>query len=53
MADPNPATLAALADDVVAGRLRVPLAGVHDPADTTRAVEEFTRGAVGKLAVTI
>ncbi|WP_309117589.1 NADP-dependent oxidoreductase [Saccharothrix sp.] len=53
MADPNPATLAALADDVVAGRLRVPLAGVYDLADTTRAVEDFTRGTVGKLAVTI
>ncbi|CAL9382594.1 L-threonine 3-dehydrogenase [Actinosynnema sp. ALI-1.44] len=53
MADPNPATLAALADDVVAGRLRVPLAGVYDLADTTRAIGEFTRGAVGKLAVTV
>ncbi|MFI9814494.1 NADP-dependent oxidoreductase [Saccharothrix variisporea] len=53
MADPSPATLAALADDVVAGRLRVPLAGVYDLADTTRAVEDFTRGTVGKLAVTI
>jgi NADPH:quinone reductase-like Zn-dependent oxidoreductase len=53
MADPIPATLTRLAADVAAGRLRVPLAGTYPLADTTRAIADFTGGAVGKLAVTI
>ncbi|MEJ3750816.1 NADP-dependent oxidoreductase [Actinomycetes bacterium KLBMP 9797] len=53
MADPSPANLTRLAADVAAGRLRVPLAGTYTLADTTRAIADFTGGAVGKLAVTI
>jgi NADPH:quinone reductase-like Zn-dependent oxidoreductase len=53
MADPSPANLTRLAADVAAGRLRVPLAGTYRLADTTRAIADFTGGAVGKLAVTI
>jgi NADPH:quinone reductase-like Zn-dependent oxidoreductase len=53
MADPSPATLTTLAEDVVAGRLRVPLARVYPLDAAARAVEDFTAGTLGKLAVTI
>ncbi|HUR07360.1 MAG TPA: NADP-dependent oxidoreductase, partial [Nonomuraea sp.] len=53
MADPNPATLARLAADVVEGRLRVPLARTYPLADAAQAIADFPGGTVGKLAVTI
>ncbi|MGV9306540.1 NADP-dependent oxidoreductase [Nonomuraea sp. NPDC003727] len=53
MADPSPATLAFLAAEVVAGRLRVPLARAYDLADGAQAVADFTGGTVGKIAVTV
>lgn len=53
MADPSPATLTALAEDVVAGRLRVPLARVYPLAEAARALDDFTAGTLGKLAMTI
>ena len=53
MSDPSPATLTRLAADVVAGRLRVPLARTYPLAEVPRAVTDFTAGTVGKLAVTI
>lgn len=53
MADPDPATLARLAADAVAGRLRVPVARSYPLAEAPRALDDFTAGAVGKLAVTI
>ncbi|MET9244049.1 NADP-dependent oxidoreductase [Nonomuraea sp. NPDC003709] len=53
MADPNPDTLARLAADAAAGRLRVPVARAYPLAEAPRAVSDFTAGTVGKLAVTI
>ncbi|MBE1563837.1 NADP-dependent oxidoreductase [Nonomuraea africana] len=53
MADPNPATLAMLADEVVAGRLRVPVAKVYPLEEAPRAIADFTGGTLGKLAVSI
>ncbi|MFI6503862.1 NADP-dependent oxidoreductase [Nonomuraea typhae] len=53
MADPNPATLARLAADAVAGRLRVPVSRTYPLAEAAQAVADFTAGTVGKLAITI
>jgi NADPH:quinone reductase-like Zn-dependent oxidoreductase len=53
MADPSTATLEKLAAEVVAGRLRVPLAKTYVLADAAEAVADFTTGTVGKLAVEI
>ncbi|MEV4059976.1 NADP-dependent oxidoreductase [Nonomuraea dietziae] len=53
MADPNPATLALLAAEVVQGRLRVPVARVYPLEEAQRAIADFTGGTLGKLAVSI
>ncbi|MEU4394301.1 NADP-dependent oxidoreductase [Kribbella sp. NPDC023855] len=53
MADPTTATLNALAAEVVAGRLRVPLARTYRLAEAAGAVADFTTGTVGKLAIMI
>ncbi|GGS98289.1 NADPH:quinone reductase [Nonomuraea spiralis] len=53
MADPNPATLARLATDVVEGRLRVPVARSYPLAAAPSAIADFTAGTFGKFAVTI
>ncbi|MFC7718601.1 zinc-binding dehydrogenase [Nonomuraea recticatena] len=53
MADPNPATLALLAAEVVQGRLRVPVARVYPLEEARRAIADFTGGTLGKLAVSI
>ncbi|MEU4549637.1 NADP-dependent oxidoreductase [Nonomuraea dietziae] len=53
MADPNPATLALLAAEVVEGRLRVPVAKVYPLEEAQRAIADFTGGTLGKLAVSI
>ncbi|MFI0447689.1 NADP-dependent oxidoreductase [Actinomadura sp. 6N118] len=53
MADPNSTTLTRLADDVIAGRLRVPIAGTYPLADAAPALTAFTEGTVGKLAITV
>ena len=53
MADPSPETLDRLAADVTERRLHVPLAHTYAFAQTGQAIVDFTRGTVGKLAVTI
>jgi NADPH:quinone reductase-like Zn-dependent oxidoreductase len=53
MADPNARTLGTLADDVVAGRLRVPVTATYPLADAATAFADYAAGAVGKLAVTV
>ncbi|GAA3473429.1 NADP-dependent oxidoreductase [Nonomuraea roseola] len=53
MADPDPATLALLAAEVVQGRLRVPVAKVYPLEEAQRAIADFTGGTLGKLAVSI
>lgn len=51
MADPNPGTLAALAERVATGALRVPVTATYPLDDTAKAFEAFGTGALGKLAV--
>jgi NADPH:quinone reductase-like Zn-dependent oxidoreductase len=53
MANPDPATLTILADHVVAGRLRVPIAKVYPLADTAQAIADFTSGTLGKLGIAV
>ncbi|MGK5550352.1 NADP-dependent oxidoreductase [Actinomadura kijaniata] len=53
MSDPTPETLARLAADVVAGRLRVPIARGYALPEVTQAIADFTGGTLGKLAVTV
>jgi NADPH:quinone reductase-like Zn-dependent oxidoreductase len=53
MANPDPATLAQLADHVVAGRLRVPVAKIYPLAETAQAIADFTAGALGKLGIAV
>lgn len=53
MADPSAATLAHLAAEVVAGRLRVPVAGVYTLAEAGQAIAAFTAGTLGKIGVSI
>jgi NADPH:quinone reductase-like Zn-dependent oxidoreductase len=53
MADPSVANLTSLAAEVVAGRLRVPVARTYPLTEAAQAVTDFTAGTVGKLAVTI
>jgi NADPH:quinone reductase-like Zn-dependent oxidoreductase len=52
-ADPSRATLDRLARDVVAGRVRVPISRSYPLADAPRALDDFTRGTLGKLAVSV
>jgi NADPH:quinone reductase-like Zn-dependent oxidoreductase len=51
MANPDTATLAQLADDVVAARLAVPVAKVYPLTDTAQAIADFTGGTLGKLRI--
>ncbi|MEV6977617.1 alcohol dehydrogenase catalytic domain-containing protein [Kitasatospora sp. NPDC093806] len=53
LADPSPATLAALAEAVVAGRLRVPLGRRYPLAEVPQALAEFGAGTLGKVGVTV
>lgn len=53
MSDPSPETLARLADDVVEGRLRVPIARRYTLAGAAGALGEFSGGTLGKFAVSI
>ncbi|MFE3455045.1 NADP-dependent oxidoreductase [Nonomuraea sp. NPDC059194] len=53
MADPSRATLTRLAADVVAGRLRVPVAKVYPLEESGQALADFTGGTTGKLAIAI
>lgn len=51
MADPGNKTLAALAELVAAGRLRVPIGAVYPLEQAPEAFAAFTRGALGKIAI--
>ncbi|KAA2265664.1 NADP-dependent oxidoreductase [Solihabitans fulvus] len=53
MANPDRTTLGRLADDVVAGRLRVPVARVYPLAEAHQAVADFTGGTLGKLGIAV
>ncbi|MCP2342792.1 luciferase domain-containing protein [Actinomadura rupiterrae] len=53
MSDPSPETLARLAGDVVAGRLRVPVARRYALAEAGQAISDFMAGTLGKFAVTV
>jgi NADPH:quinone reductase-like Zn-dependent oxidoreductase len=53
MADPSAATLDSLAAEVVAGRLRVPVATTYPLAEAPRAINDFAGGTLGKLVVTV
>ncbi|MFC5186826.1 NADP-dependent oxidoreductase [Actinomadura harenae] len=53
MSDPSSETLARLADDVVAGRLRVPIARRYALADAAGAIGDFSGGTLGKFAVSV
>ncbi|MGC4938515.1 NADP-dependent oxidoreductase [Kribbella sp. DT2] len=52
MADANPQTLSALAAEVAAGRLRVPVTTTYPVDQAADAFAAFGAGALGKLAVT-
>lgn len=52
MATPETHVLEALAKEIVAGRLRVPIAGTHALEDASRALDDF-RGSLGKIAVAL
>jgi hypothetical protein len=53
MAIPDAATLSRLADDVLAGRLRVPIERTYQLSEVPTALGDFTAGTLGKFAVTI
>ena len=53
MANPDAATLERLANDVAAGRLRVPVQRVYALADVPEALADFGGGTLGKLAVRV
>ncbi|MGC1406289.1 MAG: NADP-dependent oxidoreductase [Candidatus Dormiibacterota bacterium] len=50
---PDAATLEYLADEVVAGRLRVPIDHNYQLAEVPEALSDFASGTLGKLAVTV
>ncbi|MET8082151.1 NADP-dependent oxidoreductase [Streptomyces sp. NPDC005303] len=52
MADPNPATLTALAEQVTSGSLRVPVTATYPLERAAEAFTAFTSGTPGKIAVT-
>ncbi|WP_155355013.1 NADP-dependent oxidoreductase [Acrocarpospora macrocephala] len=52
MADPNPQTLAVLAEQTVSGALRVPVTATYPLEQAPEAFAAFGAGALGKLAVT-
>ncbi|WP_225993006.1 NADP-dependent oxidoreductase [Actinomadura rudentiformis] len=51
-ADPNAATLTALAEDAASGALRVPITAVYPLEQATDAFAAFSSGKLGKLAIT-
>jgi NADPH:quinone reductase-like Zn-dependent oxidoreductase len=53
MTNPEAATLEYLADEVVAGRLQVPIDHNYQLAEVPEALADFARGTLGKLAVTV
>jgi NADPH:quinone reductase-like Zn-dependent oxidoreductase len=52
-ATPHRAVLESLADDVVAGRVRVPIQRTYALADVPQAFVDFAAGTIGKLAVRV
>jgi NADPH:quinone reductase-like Zn-dependent oxidoreductase len=53
MANPDAATLGRLADDVLAGRLRVPIEKTFPLAEASDAFGAFGGGTLGKLAISL
>jgi NADPH:quinone reductase-like Zn-dependent oxidoreductase len=53
MTNPDAATLEYLADEVVAGRLQVPIDHNYQLAEVPEALSDFARGTLGKLAITV
>jgi NADPH:quinone reductase-like Zn-dependent oxidoreductase len=53
MASPHTETLARLADDVAAGRIRVPITVTYPLAEADEAFAAFGRGSLGKIAITV
>jgi NADPH:quinone reductase-like Zn-dependent oxidoreductase len=53
MTNPDAATLEYLADEVVAGRLQVPIDHNYQLGEVPEALSEFALGTLGKLAVTV
>jgi NADPH:quinone reductase-like Zn-dependent oxidoreductase len=53
MASPIAATLERLADEVVAGRLRVPIQGTYTLEQVPQAFADYSAGSRGKLSVQV
>ncbi|WP_433465571.1 NADP-dependent oxidoreductase [Spirillospora sp. CA-128828] len=53
MSDPSTDTLTRLAADAAAGRLQVPIAKTYSLAEAEQAIAQFSRGTLGKVAITI
>jgi len=53
MANPDRETLDRLADDVAAGRLRVPITTTVGLAEVPQQIAAFAQGALGKQAVRV
>lgn len=53
MASPEPATLARLAADAAAGRIRVPISASYELAEVPAAFKAFAAGTVGKIGITV
>jgi NADPH:quinone reductase-like Zn-dependent oxidoreductase len=53
MANPDAATLGRLADEVLAGRLRVPVEQTIPLAEGATAFDAFGAGTLGKVAITV
>ncbi|MEV5572181.1 zinc-binding dehydrogenase [Spirillospora sp. NPDC052269] len=53
VSDPSPETLRRLADDVVAGRLRVRIARRCALAEAVEAIGDFVSGTLGKFSVSV
>lgn len=51
MADPNPTTLATLADRAAAGELRIPVTATFPLEQAPEAFDAFRNGTLGKIAV--
>lgn len=50
---PTADVLDGLASAVARGELRVPIQRTYDLADVPRAIDDFAKGTLGKLAITI
>jgi NADPH:quinone reductase-like Zn-dependent oxidoreductase len=53
MADPNAERLNRLAEEIVAGRLRVPIQRTYALSEASQAFADFGSGTLGKLAISI